>query len=67
MEIELTAQTGFTLTVGQCKIKLDPMQLSAEGMMVAVKGQIQTDIEGLMTNVKGSAMTIVKGGIVMIN
>jgi type VI secretion system secreted protein VgrG len=60
------AMQSITLKVGQSKITLDQMGVTIEGMMISVKGQVQTQIQGTMTQISGSAMTQVSGGITMI-
>ena len=66
-QIEIEGQLGITLKVGGSTIKIDPMQIKSEAMMIGIAAQIQTEIKGLMISVQASALTQVKGAIVLIN
>ncbi len=66
-EIEIEGQMGITLKVGGTSIKIDPMQMKTEAMMISIAAQIQTEVKGLMISVQASALTQVKGAIVLIN
>jgi hypothetical protein len=67
-KVTIESLTEITLSVagGTSKIKLGPEGVTIEGMMVSVKGQIQTQIQGVMVQVKGDGMTQISGGITMI-
>jgi type VI secretion system secreted protein VgrG len=60
------AMQSIELTVGQNSIKIDQTGVTIQGMMVTVKGQIQTQVQGTMVQVSGDAMTQISGGITMI-
>jgi type VI secretion system secreted protein VgrG len=57
---------SITLTVGQNSIKIDQTGVTIQGMMVSIKGQVQTQVQGTMVQVSGDAMTQISGGITMI-
>jgi hypothetical protein len=67
-KVTIQSLTEITLSVagGVSKIKLGPDGITIEGLMVTVKGDVQTQIQGTMTQVKGDAMTQISGGITMI-
>jgi type VI secretion system secreted protein VgrG len=60
------AMQSITLKVGQNSITINQEGITIQGMMVSVKGQVQTQVQGLMVQVSGSAMTQISGGITMI-
>jgi len=60
------AMQSIELKVGQNSIKIDQMGITIQGLMVSVKGQIQTQVQGTMVQVSGDAMTQISGGITMI-
>ncbi|MBV8126389.1 MAG: type VI secretion system tip protein VgrG [Planctomycetaceae bacterium] len=60
------AMQSIELKVGQNSIKIDQMGVTIQGMMVSVKGQVQTQVQGTMVQVSGDAMTQISGGITMI-
>ena len=57
---------SITLKVGENSIKIDQTGITLQGMMVKVKGQVQTQVQGVMVQVSGQAMTQIRGGITMI-
>lgn len=67
-KVTIESLTEITLSVagGVSKIKLAPDGITIEGLMVTVKGSVQTQIQGTMTQVKGDAMTQISGGVTMI-
>jgi hypothetical protein len=67
-KVTIESLTEITLSVagGVSKIKLGPDGITIEGLMVTVKGDVQTQIQGTMTQVKGDAMTQISGGVTMI-
>jgi type VI secretion system secreted protein VgrG len=60
------AMQSITLKVGANSITIDQTGITLQGMMVSVKGDIQTQVQGTMVQVNGDAMTTIKGGIMMI-
>ena len=64
--ISIEGMQSIELKVGQSSVKIDPMGVTIQGMMVKVQGQVQTQIQGLMCQVSGDAMLQAKGGITMI-
>ncbi len=65
-EATTEAMQGIELKVGSNSIKIDQMGIEMKGMMVKIKGEVQTEIKGMMTTVKGDAMLEAGGGITMI-
>ncbi len=61
------AMQSIELTCGPSKIKLDPMQISMEALMIKIEAKTVLQLKGLLIQSEASAMQIVKGGIVMIN
>jgi type VI secretion system secreted protein VgrG len=54
------------MTVGENSIKIDQTGVTISGLMISIKGQVQTQVQGVMTQVSGDAMTQISGGIIMI-
>ena len=65
-QISENAMQSITMTVGESSIKIDQTGVTISGLMVSIKGQIQTQVQGTITQVSGDAMTQISGGIVMI-
>lgn len=65
--VSVEAMQSITLKVGQSSVTIDQMGVRVEGMMISIKGQIQTQVTGTMTQVSGDAMLQIRGGLTMIN
>ena len=60
------AMQSITLKVGENSITIDQTGITIQGMMIKVKGQVQTQVQGTMIQVSGDAMMQISGGITMI-
>jgi type VI secretion system secreted protein VgrG len=65
--VQTEAMQSITLKVGQSSIVIDQMGVTIKGMMISIKGEVQTELQGLLVTQNADAMMQVKGGIVMIN
>ncbi len=61
------AMQAIELKCGMSSIKMDPMSITLESMMIKIKASLMFNTEGLLMEQKASAIHIVKGGLVMIN
>lgn len=64
--IELTPDS-IKLSVGPMSgIEITPTGVTIKGLMVSVKGMVETSVSGLILQAEGEAMASPKGPIVMI-
>ncbi len=66
--VTIEALQSIVLKVGETSsIKIDPMGVTINGMVVKVQGQMSLQLQGLMSQLGGDAMLTLKGGIMMLN
>ena len=66
-KIEIEAMQSIELKVMGNSIKIDPVGVTINGIMVKIEGQAMLQATAPMTQINGDAMTTVKGAVVMIN